>query len=352
MESGLQFLFRLQKPETRLTINHNIKKIGIVHSDAQRKFFLNEKLFLTEKEAEKEAKIIAKYLVKMGYETFLFPANESLIENLRKKKPDFIFNLTGSVNGIDYLASAIPGILEMLKIPFSGSTILGEALAYNKFLVKQLMRNLGISVPNHQLFITEKDPIKNLKFPVISKLNEIHGSVDINANAVSENEKELRKRLKYLIDTYHQGILVEEFIQGPEATAIVLEGGKQKVFLAEKVFSSKKQKYQLAGFDCQWKDDSKTGFDYQKITDKKLTKIIEEAVMKAFKHTGMRSFAKFDIKFSKNAKSLPRYYIIDANSNPAFGPKEECDIAISNVLHLYGIDFFEILRRIISSANQ
>jgi hypothetical protein len=40
-----------------------------------------------------------------------------------------------------------------------------------------------------------------------------------------------------------------------------------------------------------------------------------------------------------------RYYVIDANSNPAFGPKEMWT-AISAITDMYGIPFTEILRRL------
>ncbi|KKP27193.1 MAG: hypothetical protein UR16_C0006G0082, partial [Candidatus Woesebacteria bacterium GW2011_GWB1_31_29] len=40
------------------------------------------------------------------------------------------------------------------------------------------------------------------------------------------------------------------------------------------------------------------------------------------------------------------YYFIDSNSNPAFGPKE-LDVAMSNILDLYGISFTMILKRLI-----
>ena len=75
-----------------------------------------------------------------------------------------------------------------------------------------------------------------LRFPVISKLNAIHGSVEITAEAVSENEKQLRKRLRKLIRTYDQPVLVEEFVGRREITAILLEGSRKKVYLAEKIF--------------------------------------------------------------------------------------------------------------------
>ncbi|KKU09479.1 MAG: hypothetical protein UX14_C0045G0011 [Parcubacteria group bacterium GW2011_GWF1_45_5] len=56
----------------------------------------------------------------------------------------------------------------------------------------------------------------------------------------------------------------------------------------------------------------------------------------------MSDYGKFDIRIDQSG----RYYFIDSNSNPAFGPKE-LDIAIANILGLYNISFPEILKRLL-----
>ena len=53
---------------------------------------------------------------------------------------------------------------------------------------------------------------------------------------MSDNEKQLRKRLRKLIRIYDQPVLVEEFVGRREITAILLEGSRKKVYLAEKIF--------------------------------------------------------------------------------------------------------------------
>ena len=41
-----------------------------------------------------------------------------------------------------------------------------------------------------------------------------------------------------------------------------------------------------------------------------------------------------------------RYFFIDSNCNPAFGPKE-FDVALSVILDKYGVPFTEILKRLL-----
>src|SRR3989344_3630440 len=311
--------------------------VGIIYSEVKREYFPTEAQFLTEKDALQDTKIIASYLEKMGIKVPLIPGDELLTERLRRIKPEMVMNLVGSVQGNEYLASAIPGILEMLDIPYTGAGILGESLSYNKFLVKKLLQQNGVPVPDYQLFNSYSDYlIPTLRYPLISKLNEIHGAVEITKDAVSENEKHLRERLKRLISTYKQPVLVEEFIVGREITGILLEGLNKKVYLSEVVFPENDEKYNYFTFEEQWLSHGNK--QYQKYHDP----LLREYVKKAFDVTKMYDYAKFDVRLDQSG----RYFFIDTNSNPAFGPKET-DVAISVVLDMYGISFQEILKRLL-----
>lgn len=320
------------------------QQVGIAYSDVKREYFPTEAQYLTEKDAEHDAKLIASYLDKLGVKVKLYPGNAELPERLKKDKPDFVFNLVDSVKGNEYLSSTIPAVLELLDIPYTGAGILGVSLVHNKFVIKKLLEQNGIPVPHYQLFNTYTDQLDStLRFPFISKLNEIHGAVEITDDAVSENEKHLRDRLKFLISTYDQPVLVEEFIVGREITAILLEGLNRKVYLAEKVFTKQKDKYIYATFDDQWATKTYDAFHYQKYQDP----ILCEYVKSAFEVARMADYGKFDIRVDSSG----RYYFLDSNCNPAFGPKETA-CAMSVILDLYNISFFDILKKLLmNTAN-
>lgn len=314
------------------------KTAAIVISEVKREYFPTEVQYITEKDALTDAKVIAKYFLRLGIKPKIYLGNSSLSQRLNRDNPGLVLNLVGSVKGKEFLAAAIPGILETLDLPYTGAGILGESLAYNKFLVKKLLEQNGIPVPRYQLFNKPSDKLNStLRFPLISKLNEIHGSVEITKDAISENEKHLRKRLKFLIKTYDQPVLVEEFIVGREMVCILLEGFKRKVYLAERIFYQQNEKYNINSFESNWVKDYDL-YDYEKYSDPLLT----EYVKKAFEITDMADYGKFDVRLDDSG----RYFFIDSNSNPAFGPVElETDLA--NVLHLYKINFLQILRRVI-----
>ncbi|MFH2019181.1 MAG: hypothetical protein ABII80_00990 [bacterium] len=317
------------------------KFVGLLHSEVKREYFPTEEQYITEKDAVEEATIIAGYLEKLGIKTKLYPGRPEIMEQLKKDKPDMVFNLVGSVGGQEYLSATIPGMLEALDIPYTGASMLGESLAYNKFLVKDLLHSHAIPVPHTQLLSEPTTPLDlDLRFPLISKLNEIHGAVEVNEDAISHDEKHLRARVRHLTTTYQQPVIVEEFIAGREYTAIVLEGGNTKVYLAEKVFRETDDPMQFATFEDQWTGENDS-YHYEKVLDPALSRLVK----KAFSVLKMADYAKFDIRLDQSG----RYYFIDSNSNPAFGPKE-LEIAMATILSMYGVEFPEILKRLMANT--
>ena len=91
-------------------------------------------------------------------------------------------------------------------------------------------------------------------------------------------------------------------------------------------------------FEDQWLSARNAAFHYTKYDDPQL----KETVKKAFDVTKMYDYGKFDVRLDQSG----RYFFIDTNCNPAFGPKE-LDMALSVILDIYGITFFEILKRLI-----
>ena len=317
------------------------KFVGLIHSEVKREYFPTESQYITEKDAEHEAQVIGGYLEKMGIRVKLYPGRPEVTKELLEDKPDMVFNLVGSINGQEYLTATIPGMMEAVDIPYTGAGMLGESLGYNKFLIKRLLQSNGVPTPNCQLLPSPTTPLStDMRFPLITKLNEIHGAVEITREAISHDEKHLRERIKHLIHTYQQPVLAEEFVAGREYTAIVLEGLNTKVYLAEKVFVEKNNPMQFATFEAQWVTDAET-FHYEKVSDPILT----ERVKKAFNICKMADYAKFDIRVDQAG----RYYFVDSNSNPAFGPKE-LDVAMATILDMYDVSFTEILKRLMANT--
>lgn len=321
--------------DSDLLLTHN--HIGIMYSDAKREYFPTEQQFITEEEVFHRSEIIAKYFEKMGLQVTLLPGNEKSVKYLEKTNTDLVLNLVDSIRGQEDLSPVIPATLELLNIPYTGSGIMGLAINANKFLTKTLLLQNTIPVPHFQLFNTPADPLDyQLRFPLIVKLNEIHGSVEISENSVVENEKDLRKKIEELMKVYKQPVLVEEFIVGRELTVLIFEGINKKVYVGERVFLNG-GKYKIVSFDAAWGTEDK--YTYKKYP---LDENLKNYVKKAFEVLKMDDYARFDIRMDEAG----RYYFIDANANPALGPRES-QCAFGTVLDLYNVDFNDVLKRLI-----
>jgi len=314
------------------------KRVGVIYSEVKREYFPTKELYITEKDAKKNAKLVAGYIEKMDIKTFLYPGDSSLFRRIKKDKPNMVINLVDSVYGYESLCGAIPGVLEVIDVPYTGADMIGLNLGASKFIIKKILQQNGIPVPNNQLIKTPNDYLDpNLRYPLISKLDETHGSVEIDETAVSETEKQLRERLKYLISTYNQSVIVEEFIVGKEVAGMLLEGLNKKVYLGEDVFTKPNDKYIFKTYEDQWVTQGFETFHYQKYEDP----ILKEYVKKAFDVVRMYDYGKFDIRIDQSG----RYFFIDSNCNPFFGPKET-DSDITVILDMYGVNFVEILKRL------
>ena len=60
----------------------------------------------------------------------------------------------------------------------------------------------------------------------------------------------------------------------------------------------------------------------------------------------MADYSKFDVRLDQSG----RYFFIDINANPAFGPKVSYTAIGLVVEELYGIPFVEILTRLIKNT--
>lgn len=312
------------------------KKVAIIYSDVKREYFVTEEEYLAEEDADVYANDIAKYVSKMGIDVTTFACDDQIANNLKKYKPCMVLNLVDSVRGQTNLGSSIIGLLEILNIPYTGAGTLGWSIGTNKFVMYKLMESGGIPIPNHQLLTSHNEMIDpGLRYPLFPKLNIEHSSIGIDENSICENEKQLRFKVKELIEKYKQPVLVDEFIAGIEVTAAVLDGSNMKVYPVQRKTGNETRE-DVMTFDKKWKNWS--NIEYEKYDAPGL----KEYVKKTFDVLKMSDYARIDVRID----AAGRFYFIDPNANPFFGPPEETHATYSIILDMYGIDFVETLKRI------
>jgi len=157
-----------------------------------------------------------------GHETVFIPADSNLPYALKEVKPDICFNIAEGLGG-DAREAQTPALLEMLKIPYTGSRVLTNAISLDKTLTKRIWRDRHLPVAPFQEFIFGDEPLRpELRFPLFVKPAREGTGMGVDARAIVNNEAELRERVEYVIRMYHQPALVEVFLPGREFTVGIL----------------------------------------------------------------------------------------------------------------------------------
>lgn len=312
------------------------KKVAIIYSDVKREYFATEDEYIAEEGADIYANDIAQYVNRMGIDVACFACDDQIAQNLKKYNPCMVLNLVDSVRGQSNLGASIIGLLEIMGIPYTGAGTLGWSLGTNKFVMYQLMQSNGIPVPSHQLVSSYTDMIDpTLRYPLFPKLNVEHSSIGIDENSICENERELKAKIKDLTEKFKQPVLIDEFIAGIEVTAAVLDSVNTKIYPVKRSTASETRE-DVMTFDKKWKNWD--NILYEKYDAPNL----KEYTKKTFDILKMSDYARIDIRID----AAGRFYFIDPNCNPFFGPVKETHATYSIILDMYGIDFTETLKRI------
>jgi D-alanine-D-alanine ligase len=157
-----------------------------------------------------------------GHHTIFIQADANLPYTLRDEKPDICFNIAEGISG-DAREAQVPALLELLKIPYTGSRVLTNGISLDKTLTKRIWRDRRLPVASFQEFNVGDEPLRtDLEFPLFVKPAREGTGMGVDMNAIVKNEQELRERVGYIINTYQQPALVETFLPGREFTVGIL----------------------------------------------------------------------------------------------------------------------------------
>lgn len=157
-----------------------------------------------------------------GHQTCFLQADANLPYALKEVQPDICFNIAEGLGG-DAREAQVPALLEMLRIPYTGSRVLTNGISLDKTLTKRIWRDRRLPVAPFQEFTIGDEPLRpELKFPLFVKPAREGTGMGVDTKAIVKNEKELRERALYIINTYQQPALVETFLPGREFTVGIM----------------------------------------------------------------------------------------------------------------------------------
>jgi D-alanine-D-alanine ligase len=197
--------------------------IALVYNGITREMLLQEPLDRTaEFDGPQTVVTLREAIAIHGHTVTLIEANADAYERLRTSGVDLVFNVAEGIRGADREAQ-IPAMLEILGTPYTGSGPLSLALCLHKGKTKEILSYHGIPTPAFQVLKYPHEALSEaLAFPLIVKLLHEGSSMGLSYDSVVETPETLRAQATYLMQTYAQPVLVEQFIHGREFTVPIL----------------------------------------------------------------------------------------------------------------------------------
>lgn len=319
-----------------------LKLVAVAYSHVDREDFPTQASYEAEVEVEDRAEEVIAEVAKLGIAVKGYAANQYFLTNILVDKPDLVLNLVDTVRGKDGLQPAVPGALELSGVKYTGAGLKGLVMGNDRHMFKQMLIAHDIPTPAYKFIKDMRSKVpESLGLPLIIKLNESGGSVGIDNKAVKETYESATKKIAKMLEQHKMHVIAEQFIGGPEITAVVFDDGRKKhVFLGQKMFRIKPDgKHDFTSLESY--DDIKAY--YYKVPDQDIIDRITPYVLRSFETLNYRDYAKFDIRYDEESKTP---YFIDCNPNTAFGPDK--GLPMTEVLFLHNIDFNHMLKSLLS----
>jgi len=288
------------------------------------------------------------------YNFSFFDNHNTLIQDLLslRGKIDFVFNLCDEGYYNDAKKELhIPALLEILKIPYTGSGPQCLAFCYDKSLVRGIAKELEIPVPE-AIFIKPEEKIIDLPlyFPAIVKPNFGDSSFGITQRSVVKNGEELLNAISEIRENfgYDKPVLVEQFLTGKDLTVGII-GNKPDNFIIlpiiEEDYSDLPAELpKICGYEAKWIPDS----PYWNIKSipanlpQNIVEIIENCSLKLFERLECQDYARFDWRLDERGN--PK--LLEVNPNPGW-----CwDGHLAKMCNFANIPYKEMLNKILEVA--
>ncbi|MBI5233249.1 MAG: D-alanine--D-alanine ligase [Deltaproteobacteria bacterium] len=232
----------------------------------------------------------------LGYDARAIDVDSNLASGLADGGFDTAFIALHGRMGED---GCVQGLLELMRIPYTGSGVLASALAMNKAVAKRLFISEGIPTPEY-VFIEGDNRPKGLGFPLVVKPVSEGSTVGVT---VVRRQGELECALKEA-KRYTGTALVERFIQGRELAVPILDRRVLPVveITPKEGIYDYRAKY-TKGF---------VSFTAPAVIGRVLTWKVKKTALKAYRALNCRGAARVDMILSKD--NIP--YVLEVNTIP------------------------------------
>jgi D-alanine-D-alanine ligase len=322
-------------------------KIAVVYNRISTKVINLFGMPNREKYGLKSIKRITDALKKGKHQVIALEGDKDLISNLedfmprvlKGERPGMVFNLSYGIQG-QARYTHVPGILEMIGIPYIGSGPLAHSLALDKVVAKMIFQQNGLPTPDFAVLDGPGFPMPDLTFPLIVKPKNEAVSFGIR---IVNTEDELREAAGIIFEKFQQPVLAEQYIAGREINVGILGNSPPEAFApAELIFGDSgpeiytyEDKTRVSGREVGVMCPAKL--------DEKLTAKAQDIAVKAFNALGCFDCARVDMRMDKDGN----LYILEINSLPSMG-EHGSYVAAAEAM---GMNFAALVNRLVEVAS-
>ncbi|MBI3615814.1 MAG: ATP-grasp domain-containing protein [Candidatus Omnitrophica bacterium] len=285
--------------------------------------------------------VICDAISSLGHRVVRIGNVEQLLKVLDHLAVDLVFNIAEGWTGRNREAQ-VPILLELRGIPYVGSDALTLSFTLDKLMTKKVLLAEGIPTPRYFEISHPEAPLPpDLTFPLIVKPRYEGSSKGISEHSVVHSPSELKAQAARVIQTYHQPVLVEEFIQGTEFTVAVIGNDPPEVFPAVQI--------QIDGrvdlgdlFYTFSRIASGAGYVCPARIEPKLEKRLRELALRTYQAVDCLDFGRVDIRVDRGGNP----YVLEINPLPSLSTE---DVFTAVAKHL-GLTYEAMIEKILEAA--
>jgi D-alanine-D-alanine ligase len=254
---------------------------------------------------------------------------------------ELVFNIAEGLQGFGREAQ-VPALLEAYGIPYTFSDSLVLALSLHKAMAKRVIRDCGIATADFVVVETEQAVASvALPYPVFAKPLAEGTGKGISALSKVHSPAELRRICQHLLARYRQPVLVETYLPGREFSVGLIGTGPQAEVLGVLEVLLKNEA-EANAYSYHNKEHYETLVNYRLVSDA-LADELATLALAAWRCLGCRDGGRVDLRLDEKGKP----HFLEINPLAGLHPKRS-DLPI--LCRLIGIDYNELIRRIVESA--
>ncbi len=167
----------------------------------------------------KSGKAVGLALQELGYLVTLIDVDRQVVERLKESRVEAVFIALHGAYGED---GSIQGVLEYLKIPYTGPGVMGSSIAMNKVMSKRVLLSHNIPTPDYTVPDVDEAEIAVPPggYPLVVKPVGEGSSLGLSIVADAEQLPEALVKAR----EYSRQVMIESYIPGLELTAAILGG--------------------------------------------------------------------------------------------------------------------------------